>query len=299
MGFSVIRKNSTVYKTQQLSDEPKKKCHKEGVHSVPALGLLVPQAVVRGLRQLQLVTSHFKSGRNHTPNHIIRALNPRKAAHPPPQAASSATPRARFSYLGVGLLSSAGAAEESSVCSSGSPASHRGSMEASCQGRHNRTPSHQAASPLRTSAITNPFIVGALCKPAPTNWVTWPAVSPALVKMTQGDRGPLGLPGRKQDCDVRAGKLCDMVAPNPTQSNQNAAGHTAHRSQSSSPGTWSLAAWSLDLENVNSQRSRGTGHHLRGHTCPRCPQAFLYWGPHRNQHLSSHTHAHTHTFISV
>ena len=148
--------------------------------------------------------------------------------------------------------------------------------------------------PLRTSAITNPFIVGAPGEPAPTNWVTWPAVSPALVKMTQGDRGPLGLPGRKQDSDVRAGKLCDMVAPNSTQSNQNAAGHTAHRSQSSSPGTWSLAAWSLDLENMNSQRSRGTGHHLGGHTCPRCPQAFLYWGPHRNQQLSSHTHAHTH-----
>lgn len=116
--------------------------------------------------------------------------------------------------------------------------------------------------------------------------------------MTQGDRSPFGLPSRKQDSDVRAGKLCDVVAPNLTQSNQNTAGTqlTAVKAQALGPGVWQPGL--LTSRTWISRRSRGTGHHLGGHTCPRCPQAFLYRGPHRNQHLSSHMHTHVHKCVT-
>lgn len=89
---------------------------------------------------------------------------------------------------------------------------------------------------------------------------------------------------------MRAGKLCDVVAPNLTQPNQNTAG-TQLTAVKACPGTWSLAAWSLDLENMDFRRSRGTGHHLGGHTHALGVHRPFCTGGHTE--TSTLTHAHT------
>lgn len=90
------------------------------------------------------------SGLARQPNHVNPAFTQYKETRPP----RSLVGNPKTTYLRAGRLSSAQAVEESSLCSAGSSAGCRGSMEASCQGQQG---THQVIEPpvllLRTPSL--------------------------------------------------------------------------------------------------------------------------------------------------